>query len=175
MTRTLPTTTMTSTIARTIRVITFHRLDHSTPSYKAAHAVAFSSRILINSRGSRVRPCDPVEELQRISDTMTTVGDANPIERARHLEPSALTLKYNGTQNDYGHYDLCSFHRTPQSSRTILEIITEGFMTGRSIRSTVRLELEKSHACLPWSLNPRVRAKLPSCINLSNSLFAFFN
>jgi len=31
-------------------------------------------------------------------------------------------------------------------------------MTGRSIDSTVRLELEEAHACLPWFLNPRVRA-----------------
>lgn len=54
MTRTLPSTTITFTIARMIRVTRIQGLDHSTRSYKAAHAVAFSSRILASDPAGRV-------------------------------------------------------------------------------------------------------------------------
>lgn len=94
MTRTLPIITITATNTRRTRVTTFRRLDHSTPSYKAAHAVAFSSRIF-NSRGPRVRPCDPVEGLRGIPCTAstTTAGASSWVRDAGHLESPSRTYR----------------------------------------------------------------------------------
>jgi len=125
MTRTLPTTTMTLTIARTIRVTTFHTLDHSTPSYKAAHAVAFSSRILVSSRGPQVRPCDPkhspVEELACYRQGVRSRA-RTPTDTLRHVTwdcgPfSARTLTQVYLYADYRHWSAQSPHMEHSQDR----------------------------------------------------------